>query len=250
MDGGNLKNMGTTDYFTLLKKAEKGDCDSQFDVGHYYYRLREFKKAYSWWLKCSKHKKRLGPIFNIGNLYYNGWGLKQNIKKALHYFNLVVKKAPILYPKENVIYTQLALFLIGKTYFDGTFVKRNKKKGLYHYERAAKVGNINAAYTLSHIYGVKEDYNLKKKIFYIKQCAKAGLSIAHAELANLALAENNDKLFLMHFKEAMKDDKKLINTLELTTIARDTLNQSLSEYRKNLKRIWKKLGKNLVPKAV
>jgi hypothetical protein len=44
----------------------------------------------------------------------------------------------------------------------------------------------------------------------------------------------------MHFKEAMKDDKKIINTLELTTIARDTLNQSSSEYRKNLKRIWKK----------
>jgi TPR repeat protein len=66
--------MATADYFTLLKKAEKGDCDSQFDVGHYYYRLREFKKAYNWWLKCSKHKKRLGPIFNIGNLYYNGWG--------------------------------------------------------------------------------------------------------------------------------------------------------------------------------
>jgi hypothetical protein len=59
-------------------------------------------------------------------------------------------------------------------------------------------------------------------------------------LANLALEENNGKLFLMHFKEAMKDDKKIINTLELTTIARDTLNQSLSEYRKNLKKIWKK----------
>ena len=38
-----------------------------------YLSLREFKKAYSWWLKCSKHNKRLGPIFNIGNLYYNGW---------------------------------------------------------------------------------------------------------------------------------------------------------------------------------
>jgi len=24
--------MATADYFTLLKKAEKGDCDSQFDV--------------------------------------------------------------------------------------------------------------------------------------------------------------------------------------------------------------------------
>jgi TPR repeat protein len=154
-----------------------------------------------------------------------------------------------LYPKENIIYTQLALFLIGKTYFDGTFVKRNKTKGLNYYEQAAKVGNINAAYTLSSIYDVKEVYDKKKKIFYLKQCAKAGLSIAHAALANLALEENNGKLFLMHFKEAMKDDKKLINTLELTTIARDTLNQSLSEYRKNLKKIWKKSLKETSSKS-
>jgi len=47
----------------------------------------------------------------------------------------------------------------------------------------------------------------------------------------------------------MKDDKKLINTLELTTIARDDLNQSLSKYRKNLKRIWKKSWKQLGSKS-
>ena len=89
----------------------------------------------------------------------------------------------------------------------------------------------------------------RKKKFYLKQCAKAGLSIAHAVLANLALEENNGKLFLMHFKEAMKDDKKLINTLELTTIARDTLNKNLSEYRKKLKKIWKKSLKETSSKS-
>jgi hypothetical protein len=36
--------MAITDYFALLKKAEKGDCHAQFNVDHYYYRLREFKK--------------------------------------------------------------------------------------------------------------------------------------------------------------------------------------------------------------
>ena len=242
--------MATRDYFTLLKKAEKGDHEAQFHVGHHYYRLREFAKAHNWWLKSAKQNKSLGPLFNIGNLYLNGWGVKQNIKKALDYFNLVISKKIIFLPEQKVKWSELALFLIGKTYFDGILVKRNKKKGLNYYHQAAKKGNLNAAYTLSSIYGTKENYDLKKKIFYLNQCAKAGLSIAHAELANLALEENNYKLFLMHFKEAMKDDKKLINTLELTTIARDTLNQSLSEYRKNLKRISKKLGKNLVPKAV
>jgi TPR repeat protein len=232
--------MTTRDYFTLLKKAEKGDHEAQFHVGHHYYRLREFAKAHSWWHKSAKQNKSLGPLFNIGNLYLNGWGVKQNAKKALNYFELVISKKIIFLPEQKVKWSELALFLIGKTYFDGILVKRNKKKGLNYYHLAAKKGNLNAAYTLSSIYGAKENYDLKKKIFYLNQCAKTGLSIAHAELANLALEENNGKLFLMHFKEAMKDDKKIINTLELTTIARDTLNQSLSEYRKNLKKIWKK----------
>jgi TPR repeat protein len=232
--------MTTRDYFTLLKKAKKGDHEAQFHVGHHYYRLQEFAKAHSWWLKSAKQNKSLGPLFNIGNLYLNGWGVKKNIKKALNYFELVISKKIIFLPEQKVKWSELALFLIGKTYFDGILVKRNKKKGLNYYHLAAKKGNLNAAYTLSSIYGAKENYDLKKKIFYLNQCAKTGLSIAHAELANLALEENNSKLFLMHFKEAMKDDKKIINTLELTTIARDTLNQSLSEYRKNLKRIWKK----------
>jgi TPR repeat protein len=241
--------MPTRDYFTLLKKAENGDHEAQFHVGHHYYRLQEFKKAHSWWLKSAKQNKSLGPFFNIGNLYFNGWGVRRNIKKALYYFNLVISRKIIFPPEQKVKWKELALFLIGKTYFDGTFVKRNKKKGLNYYEQAAKADNINAAYTLSYIYGIKEDYNLKKKIFYLKQCAKAGLSIAHAELANLALEEKNGNLFLMHFKEAMKDDKKIINTLELTTIARDALNQNLSEYRKKLKQIWKKSLKKTSSKS-
>ena len=230
----------TKDYFTLLKKAEKGDCDAQFNVGHYYYRLREFKKAYSWWLKCTKHNKRLGPIFNIGNLYYNGWGLKQNIKKAFYYFNLVIKKAPILYPKENIIYTQLALFLIGKTYFDGTFIKRNKTKGLNYYQKAAKLGSINAAYILSSIYGNKEndDYDFDKYIYYLKKTAQAGLSIAHAELAFI-YSKKNKKLFYKHYKEAMKKDKKIIDKLELTSLATDSLISMTKNYRVALRKIYK-----------
>ncbi|CAO6130626.1 Sel1-like repeat [Candidatus Pelagibacterales bacterium] len=230
----------TKDYFTLLKKAEKGDCDAQFNVGHYYYRLREFKKAYSWWLKCTKHNKRLGPIFNIGNLYYNGWGLKQNIKKAFYYFNLVIKKAPILYPKENIIYTQLALFLIGKTYFDGTFIKRNKTKGLNYYQKAAKLGSINAAYILSSIYGNKEndDYDFDKYIYYLKKTAQAGLSIAHAELAFI-YSKKNKKLFYKHYKEAMKKDKKIIDKLELTSLATGGLISITKNYREALRKIYK-----------
>ena len=232
--------MTTRDYFTLLKKAQKGDHEAQFHLGHQYYSLKQFKRAHSWWLKSAKQNKSLGPLFNVGNLYLNGWGVKQNIKKALHYFELVISKKIIFLPEQKVKWSELALFLIGKTYFDGILVKRNKKKGLNYYRLAAKKGNLNAAFTLSQIYGTKENYDVKKKKYYLTQCANTGLSISHAELANLALEENNSKLFLMHFKEAMKDDKKIINTLELTTIARDTLNQNLSEYRKKLKQIWKR----------
>ena len=149
-------------------------------------------------IKSAKQNKSLGPLFNIGNLYFNGWGVRRNIKKALYYFNLVISRKIIFPPEQKVKWKELALFLIGKTYFDGTFVKRNKIKGLNFYQKAAKLGNINAASTLESIYSNKENYNLKKKIFYLKQCANAGLSYAHAELA--LLAGNDKKLFLKHFK--------------------------------------------------
>ncbi len=231
--------MATKDYFTLLKKAENGDHLSQFHVGHHYYRLQEFKKAHSWWLKCAKQNKSLGPLFNIGNLYFNGWGVRRNIKKALYYFKLVISKKIIFPPEQKVKWKELALFLIGKTYFDGTFVKRNKIKGLNYYQKAAKLGNINAAYTLSTIYGIKENYDLKKKKYYLMQCAKAGLSHAHLQLAYLA--GSDDKLFLTHYKGAMKNDSKLVNSLELTTVARDTLNKIFSKARIRLKKFSKEI---------
>ena len=231
--------MTTTDYFTLLKKAKNGDHLSQFHVGHHYYRLQEFKKAHSWWLKCAKQNKSLGPLFNIGNLYFNGWGVRRNIKKALYYFKLVISKKIIFPPEQKVKWKELALFLIGKTYFDGTFVKRNKTKGLNYYQKAAKLGNINAAYNLSIIHGTKENYDLKKKIYYLKQCAKAGLSYAHLQLAYLA--GSDEKLFLTHYKGAMKNDRKLVNSLELTTVARDSLNKIFSEARIRLKKFYKEV---------
>ena len=234
--------MSTRDYFTLLKKAKNVDHEAQFHVGHHYYRLQEFKKAHSWWLKCAKQNKSLGPLFNIGNLYFNGWGVIRDIKKALYYFKLVISKKIIFPPEQKVKWKELALFLIGKTYFDGTFVKRNKKKGLNYYKQAAKAGNINAASTLESIYSNEENYNLKKKIYYLKQCANAGLSYAHAELA--LLAGNDKKLFLKHFKEAMKDDKKVVNSLELTTVARDSLNKLFSKNRIRLRKIYKKIYLN------
>ncbi len=231
--------MPTRDYFTLLKKAKNGDHLSQFHVGHHYYRIQEFKKAHSWWLKCAKQNKSLGPLFNIGNLYFNGWGVRRNIKKALYYFKLVISKKIIFPPEQKVKWKELALFLIGKTYFDGTFVKRNKKKGLSYYEQAAKAGNLNAASTLESIYSNEENYNLKKRIYYLKQCANAGLSYAHAELATLALEENNDKLFLIHFKAAMKNDRKIIDSLELTSIAKDLFIKASIDLRKKLRKIFK-----------
>ena len=231
--------MATRDYFTLLKKAENGDHEAQFHVGHHYYRLQEFKKAYSWWLKSAKQNKSLGPLFNIGNLYFNGWGVRRNINKALYYFKLVISKKIIFPPEQKVKWKELALFLIGKTYFDGTFVKKNKTKGLNYYQKAAKLGNINAAYMLSSIYSNEENYNLKKKIYYLKQCAKVGLSYAHVQLAYLA--GSNKKLFLTHYKGAMKNDRKLVNSMELTTVARDALNKMFSEAKIRLKKFSKEI---------
>lgn len=41
----------------------------------------------------------------------------------------------------------------------------------------------------------------------------------------------------------MKDDKKVVNSLELTTVARDSLNKLFSKNRIRLRKIYKKLFK-------
>ena len=71
------------------------------------------------------------------------------------------------------------------------------------------------------------------------QCAKAGLSHAHLQLAYLA--GSDEKLFLTHYKGAMKNDRKLVNSLELTTVARDSLNKIFSEAKIRLKKFSKEV---------
>jgi hypothetical protein len=61
--------------------------------------------------------------------------------------------------------------------------------------------------------------------------------MAHAELA-LLYFKKNKKLFSKHYKEAMKKDKKIIDKLELTSIARDGLISMTEEYRTKLRKIY------------
>jgi hypothetical protein len=61
--------------------------------------------------------------------------------------------------------------------------------------------------------------------------------MANAELA-LVYFRKNKKIFSKHYKEAMKRDKKIIDKLELTSIARESLISTTEEYRKKLRRIY------------
>jgi hypothetical protein len=80
--------------------------------------------------------------------------------------------------------------------------------------------------------------SLRNSDIYLKKTAKAGLSMAHAELA-LMYSKKNKKLFSKHYKEAMKQDKKIIDKLELTSSARDGLISTIEKYREVLRRIYK-----------
>jgi hypothetical protein len=123
---------------------------------------------------------------------------------------------------------------------DYYYLAGDSKTALDFYKKAAMRGNTNAIYTLSLIYGNEEDgdYDFDKYIYYLKKTAKAGLSMAHAELA-LMYSKKNKKLFSKHYKEAMKQDKKIIDKLELTSSARDGLISTIEKYREVLRRIYK-----------
>ena len=66
----------------LLKKAEAGDADAQFELARAYYIGKgvgkDYKKVAEWYTKAA-NQGNTGAQSNLGVMYYNGDGVSKNI---------------------------------------------------------------------------------------------------------------------------------------------------------------------------
>ena len=58
----------------LLKKAQSGDVEAQFQLGMEYHDKKDYPNALKW-LNEAASKDHPGAIFMLGCIYNNGWGV-------------------------------------------------------------------------------------------------------------------------------------------------------------------------------
>lgn len=112
----------------------------------------------------------------LGNLYYNGYGVKQDYLKAKKYYELSSK-----------LNNSTALLNLGDLYYKGYGVRQDYFKAKKCYELSSKLNNPTALFNLGNLYydgyGVKQDYFEAKK--YYAESAKLKNSSAFFKLGHL-----------------------------------------------------------------
>lgn len=140
------KNYKKAEYYALKIANKDSWCCAM--LGDVYYNggdgvTEDNSKAFYWWDKGGKlgGYKSYQCFTNLGWLYHNGYGVKQNYKKAYESY----KKAISLEKEDCISYYQLSIM-----FRNGQYVKANRDSLKFYLERAAEYGDENAAVELEN----------------------------------------------------------------------------------------------------
>ena len=73
----------------MLRAAEQGHSDAQFNIGFFYSEGKGVEQSYSkaiYWYKKAAEQGNSSAQYNIGVCYYNGDGVEQSKTKAIYWF--------------------------------------------------------------------------------------------------------------------------------------------------------------------
>lgn len=149
-----IRAFNVKDYITAssacLYAAEQGDSESQNKLGNLYYNgygvKQDYKEAELWYLKADK-QGNIEATINIGNIYF----IKHEISEALKWY---LKAA-----SQNLDTAQHRLGII---YLIGEGVKKDAGEALSWFRKAADQGYAPSQFRLGYMYyngiGIKQDY--------------------------------------------------------------------------------------------
>lgn len=128
------------DYDKAIKilsiSAEKGNPLALYQLGNCYcygngVKINK-KTAAEYWQKSSDLNCQEAK-YELGNLYFNGDGVKRNYGKAVRLFDESAQSG-----------NHAALYMLGVCYYEGKGVERDKQKGLDYWSKSAAKGNHKA----------------------------------------------------------------------------------------------------------
>ena len=108
--------------------------------------------------------------FNVGLMYANGIGVKQDYQKAMTWYRKAADKgfAP-------------AQYLVGSKYASGQGIKADVQKAFFWYSKAAEQGEAKALFKLGQLYSLPQPELAKS---HIRKAAEKGLPEAQLRLAS------------------------------------------------------------------
>jgi len=223
---------------SLKKKAKNGNVVSQHKVGSYYYKKKDYLNTLYWWKLAGLENDYGKSLFNLGVMYQNGEGVKQDYKKSKKYILESIKKLDC--PLDS------AYFCLGTIYRNGVGVSKNIPKGLNFYKLSAGQGNVAAMETLGLIYSgdaISKKYTNKKLGFqYYLRAAAKGFAVAQYHTALCYLhgegVKKSIKYAIYFFNLVLKNKNKKKFGIKESVMTE--MKELTKEYKSKLKKLFKK----------
>lgn len=136
----------------LIKKAERSDIESQYQVGEMYAKgkgVHRNEKVAAIWFQKAANKGHKKAQHNIGLLYHKAPESKQNTEKAIEWFTKASDQG----------YTD-ATFMLGQIYIVGKSGIKDSEKGFNYLYEAAEKGHPEGQNLVGYCYATGECPNV------------------------------------------------------------------------------------------
>jgi TPR repeat protein/WD40 repeat protein len=175
----------------VIRKAEQGDAEAQYELGRMYYigplnyKERESedyreheedyrKEAIKWWTNAAE-QGHVKAQCNLGAIYYQGLGIvTKDYEESSKWYRKAAKQGDVE-----------AQYNLGEHYEYGYGVVKDFNEAYKWYKKAAEKGHVDAEYRLGVIYckgqGISQDY--KGAIQWLRKAAEKGHGKAQYDLA-------------------------------------------------------------------
>lgn len=159
-------------YFT--EAANKGYSESQYWLGLMYFSgksfepkywlgiTQDFDTAFEYFMKSQEHPT---SQYFLGQMYYEGIGIKKDFKQAFFWFSKSAELGDI----KSQTY-------LGMCYFDGNGTLKNPERAIFWWQKAAEANDSMAQYALGMCYfkGIGVNTNKSKAAYWIEKAYKNG----------------------------------------------------------------------------
>jgi len=112
----------------FLKAAKSGDSEGQFQAASFYITKGDFKEARRWLGKAAKQDNS-NAMCLLGDLYYHGQGVEKDFNKAMKIYKLAV-----------MLKNPLASYQLGTMYYNGHGISVNYAEALRLFKQGGKRG--------------------------------------------------------------------------------------------------------------